>query len=355
MVDLLPGCVYADDQSECCDAMTTLSTISNGLPNVVKPMFARLARRPFNSTDYLYELKWDGIRALAFIDGKNLNLLNRNSSDITYLFPEMSSMPRQVRGDRVVLDGELVCLDNIGHPSYPLLRERLRKAGVRRPRGNLAHYIAFDVLYTGGHSVMREPLSTRKNLLNDLLEPSKIAQVCHYVETEGEAFFKATCEHGLEGMVAKEMSSLYFPGKRSYYWRKVKRIRESEFVIVGYTIGGARSKPFTSLVLGLHDNDGQLVYVGQVSDGLLQSEAKVLASALQKMHSSESPFESLPGIPRLIFWCRPELVCQVEYGEFSEDGKLVYPVFKALRDDKTPSECIIADVLGWPRLLADLA
>ena len=336
--------------------MTIPSAISKSLPKTVRPMLARLGRRPFSSPDYLYELKWDGIRAMAFIDGGNLKLLSRNSTDITHLFPELSSLPKQVNGDRVVLDGELVCLDSLGHPSYFLLQERLRKASVRRPRSsNLVHYIAFDVLYTDGRSVMREPLSSRKSLLHDLLEPSKLVQACDFVETEGEAFFKATCDHGLEGMVAKERSSLYFPGKRSYYWLKVKRVRESEFVIGGYTIGGAKNKPFSSLVLGMYDNDKQLIYMGQVSDGLLKSEARALASSLQEIQSSESPFESLPDIQRLIFWCRPELVCQVEYGEFNEDGKLVYPVFKTLRDDKAPSECMVADASGWPSLLADLA
>ena len=335
--------------------MTTAPQVAERLPQTLRPMLARLARHPFDSPDHLFELKWDGIRALAFIEDGRLRLLNRRSVDITPLFPELSTLPRQVRTDRAVLDGELVCLDEFGHPSYSLLQERLSRGYNRRIPRNAAQFVAFDLLYQEGHSVMKEPLSTRKNLLHDHLVPSEVAQACDFIENDGLAFFQATCQHGLEGIIAKEKSSLYIPGKRSQHWLKIKRVRESEFVIGGYTFGGMRKEPFSSLLLGLYDNDKRLVLVGQVSTGISKPVAKELATVLQGLHTTDCPFEreELPGIQKFIFWCRPELVCQVEYGEFSENGRLVYPVFEALRGDKSPVECTISDAPGWPRILAD--
>ena len=335
--------------------MITRPILSKSLPKTIKPMLARLGRRPFDSPDHLFELKWDGIRALAFVEGGTLKLMSRNAKDITSVFPELSDLPRQVKADAVVLDGELVCLDSLGHPSYPLLQKRLRKPDTRGNRSNQVHFIAFDLLFVDGHSMMQEPLLNRKNLLHDLLEPSEITQACEFIEKDGEAFFQATCDHGLEGIVAKDKSSLYFPGKRSHSWLKIKRVRESEFVIGGYTFGGVKKELFSSLLLGLYDNDKRLMYVGQVSTGISKSLSKELASALQEVHAGECPFEAAPNVQKFLFWCRPELVCQVEYGEFTEDGKLVYPVFKAPRDDKSPADCVIADALGWPRVLADFA
>ena len=326
-----------------------------GIPKAVKPMLARLARQPFDSSDYLFELKWDGIRALAFIESGRLKLSNRNSIDITSIFPELADLPNQLDADGVVLDGELVCLDQLGYPSYSLLEQRLNRFGGRRIRGTTVHFIAFDLLYSDSRSVMREPLFVRKDLLHKVLEPSEIAQACDFIEYDGKAFFQATCDRGLEGIVAKERTSLYFPGKRSQHWLKVKRIRESEFVIGGYTFGGKKREFFNSLLLGLYDNDKQLTFVGQVSTGISKSKAKELYSALEQIHTSDCPFEPSPDIQRFSYWCRPKLVCQVEYGEFTEDGKLAYPVFRAQREDKSPQECVIADAPGWPALLADFA
>ena len=318
-------------------------------------MLAQLARHSFDSTNHLFELKWDGIRALALIDGNELKLLSRSSKEITAYFPELSELPKQVTGQRVILDGELVCLDEMGHPSFGRLQQRLRKRGNRVSKSNRVHFVAFDILYMNDSSVMSEPLIERKNLLHRVLAPSEIAQACEFIENDGEAFFQATCELGLEGIVAKEKSSLYFPGKRSKSWLKVKRVRETEFVVGGYTFGGKRREQFSSLLLGLYDRAGQLVYVGQVATGISKTTAKDLYSSLEGLHTPECPFESVPRLQRFLYWCRPELTCQVEYGEFAEDGKLAYPVFRALREDKSPQDCTIDDAIGWPSVLTHFA
>ena len=319
---------------------------AKSLPATIRPMLARLTRRPFDSPDYVFELKWDGMRALAFIDGSSLRLQSRNLQDITPRFPELDQLPNLVKADQTVLDGELVCFDEEGHPSFSRLQQRLRqKASERGPR---VHFVAFDLLILKGRSVMDQPLTFRKSLLNDVLETTEIAQPCEFIENDGKAFFDATCEHGLEGIMAKEKSSPYFPGKRSPSWHKVKRIRECEFVIGGYDFGGESKELFGSLLLGLYDSNQQLIFVGHVATGFSRSESKFIHSALQELVVPECPFENPPSVQKFVYWCRPELVCKVQYGEFTVEGKLRYPVYVTLRDDKVPTDCKVDDAPGWP-------
>ena len=323
-----------------------------GIPDTIKPMLARLTRQPFDSSDFIFELKWDGMRALAFVEGGQLRLQSRNLRNITSQFPELAELPRSVKADQTVLDGELVSFDKDGHPSFTRIQQRLqRQARGSIDRGPRAHFVAFDLLYMNGHSVMEQPLEQRKNLLHKVLEQSELVQACDFIETDGKAFFDATCEHGLEGIMAKEKSSTYFPGKRSPSWHKVKRIRGCEFVIGGYDFGGKRKELFSSLLLGLYDGSQRLVFVGQVGTGFSQAEVKLIHSTLQSLHVADCPFDDPPRPQKFIYWCRPEIVCRVEYGEFTTDGKLRYPVYLSLRDDKSPADCKLEDAPGWPSVL----
>lgn len=215
----------------------------------------------------------------------------------------------------------------------------------------LVHYIAFDLLHLNGRSVMGEALARRKDLLHEVLQPSELVQPCEFIDTDGKAFFHATCELGLEGIVAKDKKSLYSPGKRSSSWLKVKRVRESEFVVGGYTFGGKRKEMFSSLRLGLNNSKGRLTYVGQVGTGFSQLEAEQLYSTLQRLHTARSPFRVVTDVQKFIYWCRPKVVCQVQYGEFTLDGKLRYPVYITLREDKAAVDCMITDAPGWPSQL----
>ena len=318
------------------------------LPPAIKPMLGRLARDSFDSSKHIFELKWDGMRALAFIEGGELKINSRNGRNITSQFPELAEMPSQVKSDSVVLDGEIVCLDEDNRPSFARLQTRIQAKKIGLRRSHPVHFIAFDLLYTGGRSVMKEPLVKRKNRLHEVLTATEIVQACEFVEADGMAFFQATCDLGLEGIMAKEKSSIYIPGQRSPHWLKIKRVRESEFVIGGYSFGGARKELFSSLLLGLYDADGRLTYVGSVGTGFSQDEAKQIFSQLNTLHIDDNPFTREPDVKRFIFWCQPELVCQVEYGEFTLDGKLRYPTFLRLRDDKTAADCILSDAPGWP-------
>ena len=331
--------------------MSSGATASRNLTATLKPMLARLARDPFDSPDHIFELKWDGIRALAHVESGRIKFHNRNSKDITPQFGELEGLPKQVAASQAVLDGELVSIDDQGRPSFALMRQRSQSLRGQSNKTSAAHYIAFDLLQLNGRSVMGEPLTDRKNLLHEILEHSDLVQACEFMDADGKAFFYATCELGLEGIVAKEKKSLYSPGKRSSSWLKVKRVRDSEFVIGGYAFGGKQKELFSSLLLGLYDAQGHLVYVGQVGTGFSQAEAKGLYSTLQGLHSSRCPFKETPDIQKFIYWCLPEAVCQVRYGEFTLDGKLRYPVYETVREDKVASGCIIVDAPGWPRQL----
>ena len=331
--------------------MSSGATASRNLTATLKPMLARLTRDPFDSPNHIFELKWDGIRALAYVESGRIRFHNRNSKDITSQFGELAGLPKQVSASEAVLDGELVSLDEEGRPSFALMQQRSKGEGGQSIRKSPAHYIAFDLLQLNGRSVMGEPLAHRKNLLHEILQPSDLVQACEFIDTDGKAFFYATCELGLEGIVAKEKKSLYSPGKRSSSWLKVKRVRDSEFVIGGYAFGGKQKELFSALLLGLYSAQGRLVYVGQVGTGFSQAEAKGLYSRLQGLHSPRCPFTEAPDIQKFIYWCRPEAVCQVRYGEFTPEGKLRYPVYETLREDKAASDCIMVDAPGWPRQL----
>ena len=328
--------------------MTTTTVSTKRLPATIKPMLARLRRSAFDSPDHLFELKWDGIRVLAFIEGGEVRIQSRNLRNITAQFPELASLPGQVKSDMTVLDGELVCFDQDGRPSFSGIQQRLQRQRPGRGSSNPVHLIAFDLLFLNGESVMEQPLLTRKRLLSDTMDSTDVAQPCEYIVNDGNAFFHATAKHGLEGIMAKEKDSLYYPGKRSPGWHKVKRERVCDFVIAGYTFGGKRKELFSSLLLGLYDTNQQLISVGQVGTGFADREVKRLHAVLQEFHTADSPMENQPKVEKFIYWCRPELVCQVRYGEFTVGGKLRYPVYLSIKDDKSAADCKIEDAPGWP-------
>lgn len=314
----------------------------SALPPTIKPMLATLAAQPFDSTEHIFEVKWDGVRVLAFIEAGQLRLQGRNLGSITYQYPELHHLLDQVQGDGIVLDGEIISLDGMGHPDFERLQQRLKLhepaavalAAKRQP----VHYQIFDLLYLDGQSVMEEPLWRRKNLLHHLLTPSSWAQATDFVEREGMALFEAVRSHRLEGVVAKAKDSPYVSGKRTSAWLKFKAMRQGKFVIGGYTLGGRRKELFNSLLLGTYQQ-GRLRYVGSVSGGFDEVAMREIYARLEPLVTSTCPFLAPPAIPRLIHWCQPGLVCQVKYGEWTREGRLRFPLFAALRSDLDPSDC----------------
>jgi bifunctional non-homologous end joining protein LigD len=305
------------------------------LPAQLKPMLATAAAEPFDSRDHIFELKLDGLRAVAFVEAGEVRVQNRRLQDARPQFPQFADVPRRVKARSAVLDGEIVALDSQGRTSLPLLQERLQ--GKTGP----LTYQVFDILYLDGASLIHLPLARRKTILHQTLVPSDFLQACDFVDGEGVAFFEAAAEHGLEGIVAKEKASPYRPGERSRAWQTVKAFCADDFVIGGYAFGGGRRpEPLSTLLLGRYQGE-RLVHVGDVSGPFPEDAARMLLSLLQPLHSAECPFAEPPRLLRFIYWCRPELACRARFSEWTRDGKLRFPLFVAVRPDVPPRECLL--------------
>lgn len=326
----------------------TLSPQAGPFPRLIEPMLAVLGGEPFDSPRHIFEVKWDGVRVLAFLSGGRVRLQDRYGRDATGRYPELVVLDRHVGGSDVILDGEVVVLDERGRPDFSRLRLRLAADATAAPR--LAAeapvtYQTFDVLYKDGRSLMGYPLWRRKNVLHQLVRPGESVRTPDFVEREGVAFFEAAREHDLEGIIAKERESVYRPGQRSPAWLKVKVYQKEEFAIGGYTFGGGRGKrPLQSLLLGAHDPQGRLVYVGEVTVG--EPDGGEALPALDALQSSQCPFPDVPRLPRLIFWCRPELAATVRFGEWTPEGQLQFAVFEGLRPDVPAASCLLEAVAG---------
>ena len=323
------------------------------LPEAISPMLAVPVAEPFDSPDHIFEPAWDGVRTLAFIEGGRLRLQARNLDMLLGQCPEMEALPGLVSGDGVVLDGEIVTLDAAGRPSLSRLHDRLhrqsREGPERASRRFPATYMAFDILYWEHRPLLSEPLMRRKDVLQEVARTEGPLRVAEFVESAGVSFFQVVEQLGLEGMVAKHRDGIYLPGRRSPYWLRVRVARSGLFVIGGYTFGGGnRRQPFLSLLLGQYDGD-RLVYAGSVSGGFPDAARKETYERLVPLHADVCPFASPPvSIHQFIYWCTPELVCQVKYGEMAPDKRVRFPLFVALRPDIAPRDCAPEDATSPP-------
>jgi len=326
------------------------------LPQVIEPMVPECAAEPFDSPAHIFEVYWDGVRALAFIEGSRLRVQDRFGRDVTHRWPELGSLPMSVREGGLVLDGEIVCLDESGRPDFKRLATRLGvddpAEAIRLAAESPVLFQAFDVLYRSGQSVTGSTLRRRKEMLRQVVRPGEFIAVPDFVAREGIAFFEAARQHGLEGLVAKEIESPYLPGLRSPAWLTVPVYRKENFVVAGFTYGGRwdphdagrrAREPFTSLLLGQFDALGRLHYAGEVSGGFDEAASEVLADQLGEPGAAAAPFAEPPELTRLMFWCRPELAVSVRYAEWTDDGLLRFPVFEALRPDVPASACVGRD------------
>lgn len=305
-------------------------------------MLATPIAEPFDSPEYIYELLWGGIRALAFVEAGAVRFQGRDGRDLTPLFPELARFARQVRAGSALFDGEIVAWDGAGSPCFELFRPRLWSLLAQRqalPSLNVS-YQAFDLLYQDGRPLLRQPLLLRKEALHGVLAPGAAGQAVDFIEGEGAAFFQAVLERRLEGLVAKHRAGQYVPGQRSASWLEVRAVQAGDFVIGGYTFGGGRRRkePFASLLLGSF-LEGAFRYVGAVSGGLTDAEAQDLLAALTPLHVRGCPFERPPAVSRFLYWCRPQLVCRVRFSEWSRQGLLRFPVLVSVRPDLSPEGC----------------
>ncbi|MBF6601060.1 MAG: hypothetical protein IVW36_11175 [Dehalococcoidia bacterium] len=332
---------------------TKIAPIAGRMPASLAPMLAAAAAQPFDSADHIFELMWGGVRAQARVAGGALLLLGRNGRDLLPAFPELARIPALLHAQEALLDGEIVALDSEGQPSFDLLRPRLHgllepTAGElppglkRRPAGQVV-YQAFDLLWLDGRPLVDRPLWQRKNRLHESIAPGAEFTAVDFVNDEGIAFFDAVVQRKLDGIIAKEKAGTYAAGTRSKSWTEVRALESGDFAIGGYTFGAGRRKgePFSQLLLGAYEQ-GRFEYVGAVSGGLSDAEARALIARLEPLVAERPAFSDPPRIPRLTYWTRPQLVCHVRFSEWTREGYLRFPIFHALRPDLRPEECVLA-------------
>jgi DNA ligase D-like protein (predicted ligase) len=303
-------------------------------PAEVRPMQAASAEAPFSSPEYVFEVKWDGLRCIVFRDpGGEVRVKDRGLNDLTADFPEVAAAARRVPPGSVI-DGELVATDTEGRPDYPRLRQRLAGGAGMRDEIPTA-YLAFDALYLEGRPLLRQPLVRRRARLKKAVEAGGHLFVPDHIEEDGVELFEACLERGLEGVVAKHAQSPYVPGQRSPFWLKVKAVKSDDFVVIGWM----GDRPFDALVVGFHE-DGRLLPCGTVGGGYDEETMRTLREKIIELASDDSPLEPPPVMVRPVHWLRPELVVSVRYSEWSPDGTLRFPIFNGLRPEVDPSEAV---------------
>jgi bifunctional non-homologous end joining protein LigD len=317
------------------------------MPDNVAPMLAMTAAAAPTGEGWAYEFKWDGVRAVAYIEGGRVRLMSRNTLDISPRYPELRELGLAVGSTRLVLDGEVVAFDEFGRPNFGLLQNRMHVLGEARVR-RLAKdvpiaYLIFDVMYVDGHSTMERPYAERRALLKQLeLKGAHWDTPDHYVD-DGPAIIAASKAQQLEGVMAKRLDSTYTPGRRSDAWRKIKNIRRQEVVIGGWTKGeGNRDGQIGSLLVGVYDDKGELRYAGNVGTGFTATTLRELGAVLKRLVRKDSPFATAVPRPhaKTATYVDPTLVCEVEFTEWTGDGKLRHPSYKGLRDDKAPTDVV---------------
>jgi bifunctional non-homologous end joining protein LigD len=296
----------------------------------LRPMLAKSAQAAFNDPEWIFELKLDGYRSLAFVDRVNARLISRAGNDLTSAYPAIID-DLTALGVTAVLDGEIVVVDDAGVPRFELL-QNYRKAA----QGNLVYY-TFDLLFLNGSDLRDRSLIDRKEALRRILNHSEIVRYVDHVEGIGIEFFDLAREKGLEGIVAKKKTGAYLNGKRVDHWLKVKCRRTQEAIICGFTHSRANQKAVGSLLLGVHEGS-ELKYAGRVGSGL--NRAPELMTKLSDLATEKRPFKAAPKSDMPVRWVEPQLVCSVEFQEWTKDGILRGASFLSLRIDKPAAEIV---------------
>jgi bifunctional non-homologous end joining protein LigD len=311
----------------------------NAMPSRVEPMLATLADRPFSDPNWLFEIKWDGVRALARIENSALVLRSRNGIDITKRYPELASLHDALAARQAILDGEIVALDAQGHSSFELLQERMH---VRGPSESLVTqtrvvYFAFDLLYCDGYDLREAPLLERKQLLQRLLFTSERFRYADHQLEHGKELFALAEQNGLEGIVGKRADSSY-ASDRSSSWVKLKISRTVDAVVGGWTAARTSALPFGSLLLGLYQGK-KLRFIGHVGSGFDGKKLNELSSKLKELAVTASPFDTVPETNEKPSWVSPALVARVKFSGWTQEHALRHPVFLGLREDARPADC----------------
>jgi bifunctional non-homologous end joining protein LigD len=320
------------------------------MPRRIVPMTARTAELPADDAGWAFEIKWDGVRAIAYSSPGELRIESRNLIEITEKYPELGRLGRALGSHSAVLDGEIVAFDDDGRPSFEALQRRMQlstRAQAKREMGRTpVTYMIFDLLWLDGHQLMDLPYEQRRERLAELELTGASWQTPEHIVGQGRALMDASREQGLEGVLAKRLQSRYNPGARSRDWIKVKTVARQEFVVGGWLPGkGGRSARIGALLVGVYE-EGELRYVGRVGSGLSDAELDRLAAMLEELRRPSSPFGRGQKPPRGAVFAEPRLVVEVEFAHWTSAGNLRAPRYKGLREDKRAEQVVREDPGG---------
>jgi bifunctional non-homologous end joining protein LigD len=325
-------------------------------------MMAFAAKQPPTDPGWLFEVKWDGVRSLCFIEEGRLRMISRNGNAMDRQYPELAELPERLDAGTAIVDGEIVALDERGIPSFQALQHRMHVSdgghATTLSRKYPVSLYLFDLLYLDGWDLRQVAIEDRKRLLATIFSPSdRIKNSDHFID-QGQELYALARQSGLEGIVAKRLGSVY-ESRRSPNWVKIKITQQQEFVICGYLLG--EREPFGSLILGLYDHD-QLVYTGNVGSGFDNESLALIFSKLEPLITKKMPFATKPTLLGPPVWTKPELVCEVKFSTWTDEKRLRAPVFLGLRNDISPKDCVAESELSGtaemkfdvpPPLLAD--
>jgi bifunctional non-homologous end joining protein LigD len=313
------------------------------MPETLQPMLASLADSlPRDQNKYGFEFKWDGIRAVLFIQGGRVRAQTRKLEDVSGRYPELRPLGNAVGSKELILDGEIIALDDQGRPSFEQLQQRMglnSDSEIRRMMARVpVHYMAFDLLYEDGHLLLALPYRERRQRLEALQLTGPSWQTPPYVEGDGETLLQASIDRQLEGIIAKRLDSKYEPGRRSPTWVKIKNHSRQELVIAGWLDGQGRRQGLPGALLLGYYNDGKLTYAGKCGTGFTERMLEKLASLMKPLDRKTSPFDAGVSAPRKAHFIEPKLVGEFEFVEWTRGGQLRAPSFKGLREDKDATE-----------------
>jgi bifunctional non-homologous end joining protein LigD len=314
------------------------------MPLDVRPMLATLVDKPFDSDEWIFEIKWDGYRAIGECNFNIVQLYSRNNISFNKNFPEVVEALRSL-GVKAVFDGEVVAVDDGGMARFDLIQNHQRNTG------NIIYYV-FDILYYNGYDLSGLPLIKRKEILKKILPDLPNVRYSDHIAGKGISFYSEAEKQGLEGIIAKRADSLYQAGSRTKDWLKIKTEKRQEAVICGFTEPRGGRKHLGALVLGVYEND-ELVYIGHTGGGFNEKNLKNIYQKLKQLITPKCPFNKRPKTNTPVTWVKPQMVCEVKFQEWTSDGKMRIPVFIDLRADKDPKEVTREVELGSEKLKAE--
>jgi bifunctional non-homologous end joining protein LigD len=313
-----------------------LSTIHKAtMPHDVSPMLATVADEPFDKKDWIFEIKYDGYRAITEIESGKVKIYSRNKISYNQKFSPVVQSLQKFPGN-AVLDGEMVVIDEIGHPRFQWLQDY-----PSNKQGQLIYYI-FDILYLDGHDLTALPLIKRKEILQQILPPLPHIKYSGHIEKSGKAMFEQAQNLGLEGIMAKDANSNYLEGERSIHWLKIKTQKRQEFVIAGYTSGKGGRKYFGALIAGVYKNN-KLTYIGHIGGGFDNHNLKKIFEKLEKLETKNCPFEDTPETNAPVTWIKPKFVAEAQFSNWTTDGQMRHPVFIGMLEDKDAKDVVIEE------------